>query len=845
MTAPPASTTDMRMVEGPSRKTGSGMEADRQAIRHFIKRVHGPDPAGWLVVWTRQDKATHAFDLACNGELDRAVAYCAANAADSDVYQAVGLQKERPSKGRGTEAGVCSVPGFWADIDIRGPAHKTSDLPTTEQEAMVLVEAVGLEPSVLVRSGFGLQVYWLFREPYRIETETEWQFLRLLSRRFQHNLRLHAQVHGWTVDPTADLCRVLRVPGTFNRKIPNDVRAVTSEYHQHEYNVSDFEDLLSGMEEPTESSAPPKATLAPANLPLVLEGCPWMRHCRDDATTLSEPEWYRMLTVVARCEEAEKWAHELSQPYPKYTPRETTAKLRQASGEKVAPTTCHYVQSHLSGKRFCSSCKYRGTVNSPIRIGRIQVLGHVEVGGQEDETPADSADRHEDGVALAEQQTDLGNARRFVARYGNAMRYCDRWGKWLVWDGKRWKEDDRLLPYNLGGKLIRSLRSLASRIKDEEERKQFLSFLSRSESHRSITAMINLAKADERLAVSSEDLDGHQWLLTVNNGTLDLKAGKLGPHRPDDLITKIAPVEYDPAAECPFWMAFLDMVMAGRRNLIEFLQRAFGSCLTGISSDKALFILYGPAGDNGKSTMVDAIQLLLGDYAVRTPVDTLLRKREGAIPNDIARLKGARFVWASENERGSRLSEALIKEMTGGDKLSARFMRAEFFEFYPEFKLWLATNHKPQVRGDQAIWRRLKLIPFDVSIPKTIQKPKHEVIEVFRRELPGILSWAVRGCMDWQKHGLGVPDEVLNATRQYETEQDVFGMFLEDVCVLAPNARTPSIALYRAYTAWAQERGETPMTHKSFAQVLSERGLGKSRSAQGVVCEGVGLKSAE
>ena len=239
------------------------------------------------------------------------------------------------------------------------------------------------------------------------------------------------------------------------------------------------------------------------------------------------------------------------------------------------------------------------------------------------------------------------------------------------------------------------------------------------------------------------------------------------------------------------------------------------------------------------------IQLLLGDYAVRTPVDTLLRRREGATPNDIARLKGARFVWGSENERGSRLSEALIKEMTGGDKLAARFMRAEFFEFYPEFKLWLGTKHKPQVRGDRAIWRRLKLIPFDVSIAKEIQKPKHEVIEIFRQELPGILSWAVRGCLEWQRNGLGVPAEVIEATLRYEAEQDVIGPFLEDKCVRVPDARVSWIVLYRAYTAWPHERGETPMTHKMLALVLSKRGFGKSRCAQGVMYEGVALKQAE
>jgi len=319
----------------------------------------------------------------------------------------------------------------------------------------------------------------------------------------------------------------------------------------------------------------------------------------------------------------------------------------------------------------------------------------------------------------------------------------------------------------------------------------------------------------------------------------------LRSHDQRDRITKLAPVRYDPTASCPNWLEFLHMVMGGNHRLVSFLQRAFGCCLTGITSDKAMFILYGASGDNGKSTMVDVIQLLLGDYAVRTPTETFLRKKDGAIPNDVAKLKGARFVWASENERGSRLSESLIKEMTGGDKLSARFMRGEFFEFYPEFKPWLATNHKPQVRGDRALWNRLKLIPFHVTIPKDRQKPRHEVMAMFRREFAGILNWALEGCLEWQRNGLGVPEEVVAATREYEAEQDTFAMFLEEKCVRAPNARVLSLALYREYKSWAEQYGESPVSHKMFASFMSERGFEKTKTNRGFLYSGIGLRTED
>jgi len=828
------------------------MEADRQAIRQFLERVHGPEPSGWLIAWTRQDKATQAFDLSMEGALDQAVEYCAARASAFDVYAAVGLQQQQPAaRSRGAESGVSVLPGFWADIDIGSAAHKAKSLPPSEQDARSLIESLGLEPSIIVRSGFGLQVYWLFREPYRIDSDAERQRLKSLSARFQMNLRLRANARGWTLDSTADLCRVLRVPGAFNRKIAGDIRGVTAEYSDCAYNLDDFEDLLAGIEDPGEkpATAPPPVDLPPAKLPPILDGCLWMRHCRDDAAALAEPEWYRMLTVVARCEEAERWAHELSQAYTKYSRRETHRKLKQASGEKVAPVTCAYVQSDLGGARFCGECLFHGNVNSPIAIGRIaEAPPEPEAGPEPDADPKPPEEPPASGAQAAtrlERFTDLGNAKRFASTYRQRLRYCEKWARWFSWDGMRWREDETLEVYTLGAALIRSLFALAKKIPDEEERKAFLSHLHKSESWRAITAMLNLAKADPFMAIRPSDLDRDPWLLTVNNGTLDLRAGQLRPHSQKDLITKLAPVTYDPAATCPNWLDFLSMVMKQRQNLVDFLQRAFGCCLTGITSDKAMFIMYGPGGDNGKSTMVDIIQRLLGDYANRTPVETLLKKKEGAIPNDIAKLKGARFVWASENERGSRLSEALIKEMTGGDKMSARFMRGEFFEFYPEFKPWLATNHKPQVRGDRALWNRLKLIPFDVTIPKEQQKPRHEVTAMFQAEFPGILTWAVQGCLQWQRDGLGVPEEVVEATREYEVEQDTFAMFLEEKCVQVPNARAGSTALYKAYRAWAEEHGENPVSHKVFSSLMSERGFRKDHTRTGALYLGVGLRAED
>ncbi|MCC6362992.1 MAG: DNA primase [Bryobacterales bacterium] len=819
------------------------MEADRQAIREFFERVHGPEPAGWLIVWTRQDKATRAFDLGVEGALDQAVEYCAAKASAFDVYAAVGLQQEQPAnKSRGAESGVSVLPGFWADVDIAGAAHKTGSLPPTEQDARGLIGTVGLEPSLVVHSGFGLQPYWLLREPYQIESEDERQRLKSLSARFQSNLRACANDRGWRLDSTADLCRVLRVPGTFNHKVRGDVRMVTADYADRAYNLDDFDDLLAGIDDPGEGRRDsPPVDLPPAKLPPILEGCAWMRHCRDAAASLPEPEWYRMLTVIARCEDAERWAHELSQAYPNYSRRETQQKLKQASGDEVAPVTCAYVQSVLGGARLCGECLFRGNVNSPITIGRIQ----APVPDDDEAPPPEGPPSSAAAATRLEKFTDLGNARRFVARYRDAVLYCEPWSRWFHWDSMRWAEDDRLEVFARAADLIRSLYSLAKKIKDDDEREAFLSHLIKSESQRAIHAMVTLARADRAIARHPDDFDSDPWLLTLKNGTIDLRSGRIRPQSPGDRITKLAPVAYDPSARCPNWLDFLDMIMLGRKSLVEFLKRALGTSLTGITSDKAMFILYGPGGDNGKSTMVEVIEKLLGSYAKRTPVETFLKKREGSIPNDIARLRGARFVWAAENDRGVRLAESLVKEMTGGDRMVARFLHGEFFEFMPAFKIWLATNHKPAIRGDAAIWRRLKLVPFEYTIPKDRQKKRHEVMTMFQAELPGILNWAIEGCLEWQRDGLGVPDEVVNATREYEAEQDTFSMFLEEKCVRAPNARVLSLALYREYKAWAEEHGESPASHKTFASLMSERGFAKAKTMKGALYSGVGIRTED
>ena len=423
--------------------------------------------------------------------------------------------------------------------------------------------------------------------------------------------------------------------------------------------------------------------------------------------------------------------------------------------------------------------------------------------------------------------TDLGNAERFAARHGDDVRYCYPWRKWLVWTGARWERDDAGRVHQLAKESVRGIYREASDAEDEERRKALAKHASASESETRIRAMIELSKSER--PISPDELDADPWLLNTKNGTIDLRTGEMREHRREDLITKLAPVEYDPNVSAPSLEAFLERVLPGE-ELRGFVRRAAGYSATGDTSEQCMFIHHGP-GANGKSTFQEAVSAALGDYAMRTPTETLLVKRAGGVPNDIARLKGARFVTASETEEGRRLAESLVKDLTGQDTISARFMWAEWFDFKPTHALHLSTNHKPEIRGtDAAIWRRIRLIPWAVTIPAPEQDKK--LPEKLRGELPGILAWIVRGCSEWLREGLKAPEEVRQATKAYRAEMDVLAAFLADCCQRGEDEEEFAGELWGAWKRWCEETGEQVGTQKRFGGQLGERGFLNHRDSR-------------
>lgn len=448
--------------------------------------------------------------------------------------------------------------------------------------------------------------------------------------------------------------------------------------------------------------------------------------------------------------------------------------------------------------------------------------------------------------------TDLGNARRLVREFGDVLRYSPKWGSWFCWDGRRWKEDETGEIYRRAKTTVRTIGREIMGARSDDGVKAILRWAMASESKRNIEAMVGLAWSEPGIPVEAAQLNRDHWALNVQNGTIDLKTGQLRPHRQTDLITKIAGVSYDPTMPCPKWLAFLDRIMAGNQNLVGFLQRAGGYALSGDVSEHCLFFLFG-TGRNGKGTFLETILALLGDYATTIDASLITAKRHEDHPTGLTDLDGRRFVPTVEVEDGKRLAEALVKKLTGGDRIKARRMRQDNYEFDPTFKLFVAANHEPEIMGmDEGIWSRIKMIPFDVFIPAG-ERDKHLRENLIREEGPGILAWLVRGCLEWQRAGLQEPAEVITATEAYRASMDSLADFLNDKCesyldhpTLKEQARTLKDSLYKAYSIWAKANGcDDPLTARKFATQLEKRGYKLKTSNGRYYRLGLTIKASE
>ena len=432
--------------------------------------------------------------------------------------------------------------------------------------------------------------------------------------------------------------------------------------------------------------------------------------------------------------------------------------------------------------------------------------------------------------------TDLGNAKRLVAIHGRRLRFCHPWGKWLTWRGDRWKIDDTGISSRWARDTVLTMYAESIQQNDKRLRKWAVD----SESRDRLSAMLTVARSEEDIPVLPDDLNADPWLLNVRNGTIDLRNGELREHRPEDLLTSMAPVDFNRDATCPVWERIQGRIFGESTGLIRFWKQLCGLSLTGDVKEQILPILYG-TGANGKSTVVGTLLELLGqDYSIAAPPGLLIVRKGDTHPTERATLYGKRLVVDMESAEGARLNENFVKQLTGSDRISARRMREDFWDFAPTHKIMLITNHKPEIKETKnAIWRRIKLIPFTVTIPE--EEQIKDLPQQLRMEYSGILRWCIEGCLSWQKDGLLVPEEVTAATDEYRGEQDTFADFISDECIIGPQIRVKASMLYERYRRFTERSGESSLTQKSFGMAMTERKF-ERYTDNGTYYRGIGLR---
>jgi len=432
--------------------------------------------------------------------------------------------------------------------------------------------------------------------------------------------------------------------------------------------------------------------------------------------------------------------------------------------------------------------------------------------------------------ALAEQQGDhtgiemseLGLSACLVTRYSRDLRHASEQRVWLIWTGTHWQKDttQEVMRRMIGivrQQKIQNCKSLAK-----------------------MTGAIKLASADRQIAAALETFDRNNYLLNFLNGTLNLRTGELVRHRREDLITKLIPFNYSPSARAPRWERFLQEVFAAHPELVHWIQRAIGYSLTGDVREHCFFLMLGD-GRNGKGLFINTLKLILGPYAHQADFRAFEPKYGDGPSDAIANFKAARLLVASESREGARFDEPLMKTLTGGDPIRARLLYENSFEMEPTWKIWLATNHRPQIRGtDPAMWQRVRLIPFEISFAG---REDRSLSETLLREAEGIIAWAVEGTARWFEEGLEpLPEAVKMATEAYRTDSDIVGRFVEEECQRGVQFSSPARILYRAYASWAEESGEKHLTETAFGLQLTQRGFEKSRNSTGTVYHGLILR---
>lgn len=724
---------------------------------------------------------------------------------------------------------VQSAKSLWIDVDVGNAkaASRTGYLTKmlAVQALEEFCETTGFPVPMAVDSGNGLHFYWPLTDSVKPD---EW---KAMARQLKASLA-HFNV---LADPTrtADIASVLRPVGSHNKKDRNNSKEVLLRSDAGPFSPAEIIAALSNMVIDHGVQVVPRyvrrGATADVNADLIAHAYPDRlidEEAIDRATSA--------LNAIPSDLPYTVWRNTVF-AFNAATDGGADEKLHEwcAKSATKYPDHANALQKLLDSDR-----QPLGGIGAGSLFQLAKQHGWIDLRGL-------NAGRTSLAQPLMQTLNDAGNADRIVAAADGTIRYCKDLQVWYVWNDGHWRADSQGSIVRFSTTVMRGIYDEAKHEARSDDAKRLAQHASNSLSLSKITSAIELAKSCPGINVRAADLDAEPYVVGVLNGVVDLRTGLFRAARPDDLITRRMNVEYVEGAQCPIWEATLDSVFCGNRDVAEFVQRAAGYSMTGDTSEQCFFFLHG-SGANGKSTVLNALREIMGDYAVQTSPDVLMAKTSvnasGPTP-EIARLAGPRFVAANETEEGQRLAESMVKQLTGGDAVTARVLHGAPFDFVPKFKLWLAGNHRPTVRGDDhGIWRRMVMIGFDKRYSGGEQN-KHLPVQL-RNEYSGVLNWMIAGCLDWQKNGLDTPEAITRLMGAYRSDMDLVQHWIDEVCTTQQNARTRAQDLYTSYRNWAIQNGHRSFSNQKFAHKLVDRGFEKRSDKHGAYYLGLSLRPA-
>ncbi len=732
-----------------------------------------------------------------------------------DVYFGVHLFDGQTRKASSAK----SCRALYLDIDV-GSGKPYKDKSDAVEAVQKMIEGAGMPTPTIVDSGRGIHLYWILSQAADQRT---WAVMA-------SQVEAVCKAQGLKVDGsvTKDRARVMRCPGSSNRKDEGDPKPCSVLLLQPpieltslcsildkatpalQYdNASEINDpFMAGLENGSEfSKSAAKLCLRFITGEHVTEYGDWMR------------VGFALWNTFGGSNEGLQLWDDVSAKSANYKPGVCHSKwetMAEFDSDKATVGTLHQMAKESAGEIFLREWR-----------SEVLILKASEIGC-----------------------TDVGNARRLVTLHGENIRYDYSRRLWYAWTGTYWKEDAGAEVMRFAMDTARNILSEAAKTENDAKRKELITWAKSSEAAFHLQKMVSLASVAEEIQANISDFDPNPHLLCVENGVIDLKTRMLQPHNRDLMITCCLPIRYDPAAECPIFDAFLDRIFDGDSELTEYVLRALGYAITGENSEHVLFMCYGE-GANGKSTLIETIHFILGDLAGTVRTEALMQDKFGGNSghnDDIANLHGKRFVSAAEGESGQRFAESRIKQLVGGDTISASRKYGRAFQFQPIFTLFFATNHKPQISGtDEGIWRRIRLIPFGVCIPEYERDPDLKV--KLQSEAVGILARLVRAASHWYAKGLGKEPDVIDATAGYRKEQDTVENFLYEMCDCDPGLTAVPGILFDQYRQWCIDNGLEPLNRQAFPAELKKKGFEKRpmkwlNQQTRTLWQGIGLRNA-